>query len=365
MMRRLAMLLFIPLMLVVASGTYLYLGSLKSKVVKEGAKLPTVVKPKFELPGTMYVVQAGALFKLEKGVFTQVASGNWAQPTITPDHSKLVAVQRSDQSSDLYLLDLNGHIIKQLTHDGARIIDANHWAFYPRVSADSSSVMYSYDSPKYGFQVDFSIWSMPLNGTQAQARRRTTPNDHTGGDVNPIPLGGTAVLYVKHSNDATGVRSQIWYQPRSGFLGSALTSAADDCGQPALSPDHSQLAMICTGGTQSTRLEVAPFNGTTLGTPRVLIGGGLIAQPTWSPDGAGLAYFAPAGIVGHFELWWVPVGTVVPVTTPKPTPKPTASATRASTATATPAVSTTAAPIVPLQVTTGLDLTATSAPTWY
>ncbi len=364
MLRRLSVLLLIPLMLLVGTGTYLYLGSLKSKVLKQEAKAPPVVKPKFKLPGTMYLVQGGALFTFRDGVFRQVASGNWAQPALSPDHTKLVAVQRGAQSSDLYLLDLDGHIVKQLTHDNAKIIDANHWAFYPRVSADSSSVLYSYDSPKYGYQVDFSIWSMPLNGTQAQARRRTNANDHTGGDIQPLPLSGTATLFVRHSNDATGVRSQIWYQPRPGFLGYALTSAADDCSQPALSPDQTQLAMVCSSGKQSTRLEVAPFSGTAIGPARVLVDGGLNAQPTWSPDGHGLAYFAPAGLAGHFELWWVPVGAVVPVATPRPTATVKATAT-ASVRASSSAVVTTAAPIVPLQVTQGLDLASTSAPAWY
>lgn len=357
MARRFTLLLLIPMMLTVSLGTYLYLGSLKSGALKQRAQAPTVVKPKFTLPGTMYVVQGGALFKFENGVFTQLATGNWAQPALTPDHTRLVAVQRAAQSSDLYLLDLKGHIVKRLTQNSARIIDANHWAFYPRVSPDSSSIVYSYDSPKYGFQVDFSIWTIPINGTQAQARRRTTPNDHTGGDIDPIPLGATGLIFVRHSNDATGVRSQIWYQPWPGALGYALTSPLDDCGQPALSPDQTQLAMICSAGKQSTRLQVAPFNGTALGPPRVLIDGGLSAQPTWSPDGAGLAYYAPAGAAGHFELWWVPVGAVVPVATLRPSASPAAS-TRAP-------VVTTAAPVVPLQVTQGLDLTATSAPAWY
>ncbi|MDQ6709460.1 MAG: hypothetical protein M3Z11_02770 [Candidatus Dormibacteraeota bacterium] len=364
MLRRFSVLLLIPLMLLVGTGTYLYLGSLKSKVLKQEAKAPTVVKPKFKLPGTMYLVQGGSLFTLRDGVFTRLASGSWAQPALSPDHTKLVAVQRGAQSSDLYLLDLQGHVIKQLTHDNAKIIDANHWAFYPRVSADSSSVLYSYDSPKYGYQVDFSIWTMPLNGTQAQARRRTTANDHTGGDIQPIPLSGTATLFVRHSNDASGVRSQIWYQPRPGFPGYALTGAADDCSQPALSPDETQLAMVCSSGKQSTRLEVAPFSGTAIGPARVLVDGGLNAQPTWSPDGQGLAYFAPVGVAGHFELWWVPVGAVVPVATPKPTATVKATAT-ASVRASSSAVVTTAAPIVPLQVTQGLDLASTSAPAWY
>ncbi|HSO93235.1 MAG TPA: hypothetical protein VLS53_02035, partial [Candidatus Dormibacteraeota bacterium] len=266
MMRRLSfLLLLLPLMALVGTTVYTYLGSVKSKTVQASAHLPTVVKPKFVLPGTMFVVQEGKIFKLNGGTFSEVASGNWMQPTLTPDHTRLVAVSKGPQSSDLYLLDLQGHVVKRLTHDEARILDANHWAYYPRVSPDGASVTYSYDSPKYGYRVDFAIWSMPLNGSQSQARRRTTPNGYTGGDIAPLPVSATGLIYVRHSIDPSGVHSQLWLQTRSGYFGTPLTDSADDCSQPALSPDGTQVAMICTHGSQSARLEIAPFNGTTLG----------------------------------------------------------------------------------------------------
>ena len=356
MIRRLTFLfLLLPLMALVGTGVYTYLGGLKSKTLQASARLPTVTKPKFVLPGTMFVIQEGKIFKLSGGTFSEVASGNWMQPSLTPDHTRLVAVSKGPQSSDLYLLDLNGHVLKRLTHDDARIIDANHWAYYPRVSADGATITYSYDSPKFGFRVDFAIWSMPLNGSQWQARRRTTPNGYTGGDIEPLPVSSTGLIYVRHSIDGSGVHSQIWLQARSGLIGNPLTDAGDDCGQPALSPDGAQMAMICTHGSQTARLEIAPFNGSSLGPHQVLVATGLNAVPTWSPDGRGIVYLAPAGIAGHFELWWVPVVAVL--ATPAATATPAASPS-ASLAAPPPAVK-------PVQVTEGVDLSATSAPAWY
>jgi len=160
---------------------------------------------------------------------------------------------------------------------------------------------------------------------------------------------------VRHSIDGSGVHSQIWWQARPGLYGVPLTDAGDDCSQPALSPDGSQMAMICTHGSQTARLELAPFNGRTLGSHQVLVASGLNAVPTWSPDGRGIAYLAPAGIAGHFELWWLPLVAVL--ATPAATATPIASA---------PASPPTPAPAVkPLQVTDGVDLSATSAPAWY
>ena len=352
-LRRVAAILFVPLMLAFGSGVYLYLGTLKSKVVKEQAQLPTSTKPRFVLPGTMFVVQDGRLFKLKAGGFSEIGpAGDWSQPALTPDHTKLVAVNHNVFASDLYLLDVNGNLIRRLTNDGSRIIDGNHWAFYPRVTPDGSTVVYSYDSPKFGYTVDFSVWSMPLNGSQWQARLRTQGNHNTGGDTNPVPISSTGILYVSHSIDqSTVVHSTIFLQSRPGAIGKPLTDPADDCTQPALSPDGTQLAMICRAGKQTTRLEIAPFDGSSLGPARIVLDGGLYAEPTWEPDGQALAYFAPAGATGHFQLWYLPV--------PAP-PTPAASAAGTSPAVVFPTPRPT-----PVQVTQGVDLTATSPPAWY
>ena len=356
--RRVAALLFLPLMLAFGTGVYMYLGTLKSKAVKEHAQLPTVTKPRFVLPGTMFVVQQGRLFKLNGGSFTEIGpSGDWSQPALSPNHSQMVAVLRNGASSDLYLLDTRGNVIKRLTNDSSRSRDLsfNHWAFYPHLSADGSSVFYGYDSPKVtpsgDLHVDLSIWSMPLNGSQSQGRRWSDPYWHTGGDTSPIPVAG-GLLFVRHSIDnTTAVHSQIYLQTRPLAIAQALTPAADDCTEPAMSPTGQQLAMICSHGGRLTTLEVASFNGTALGPRRVLLQGGLYASPAWSPDGSALAYYAPTGVTGHFELWYLSV--------PQATPPPATAG-----ASATPLVFPTAEP-GPIQVTQGVDLTATSPPAWY
>lgn len=375
--RRVAALLFVPLMLAFGSGVYFYLGTLKSKAATEKAKLPTqVAKPKFVLPGTMFVVQAGRIFKLSNGLFTEIGpAGDWSQPTLTPDHSAMVVVNRGGVSSDLWLLDTNGVVIKRLTKNETRFIGNDHWAFYPHITPDGGSVVFSYDSDT-GPGVDFSIWTMPINGSQSQARRRTDPYWYTGGDVSPIPLPGNALLYVKHTIDTeTGSHSQIWYQSRPFAVGKALTDANNNCGQPSLSPDGTQLLMICSPNKQTTTLEVAPFSGGNLGPARVLLDRSLYAQPTWSPDGKAIVYYAPGDAAGHFELWWLAVP-------PPPTPPPAAVATATASAKATGSPSSKASPKAtatprptptptptpaptPIEVTQGVDLSATSPPAWY
>ncbi|HKV30427.1 MAG TPA: hypothetical protein VJT14_05355 [Candidatus Dormibacteraeota bacterium] len=359
-LRRIAAILFLPVMLGFGSGVYLYLGTLKSKVVQERPVLPTVTKPKFVLPGTMYLVQDGRMFKLNAGSFTEIGpAGDWSQPALTPDHTRLIAVSRGAQFSDIYMLDLDGHVVKRITKNDSRVIEYNHWALYPRVSPDGANLVYSYDSPKLN-GVDLSVWSMPLNGSQYQARRWTDPYWYTGGDVSPIPLARGGLLFVRHSiAPSTVVHSQIYYQARALALATPLTPEAEDCSEPALSPDGTQLAMICSRGKQTTALEVAPFNGTALGPARVLMEGGLYSSPVWSPDGKALAYYAPTGLTGHFQLWYLPLAV-------SPTPSPTASPSISTSAHPSPSiVAPPATAPLPVQVTEGVDLSATSPPVWY
>jgi Tol biopolymer transport system component len=278
----------------------------------------------------MIVIQDGVLYKLDSGKFSQLGTGgSWTQVAVTPDHSRLVAVWLNGHASELSLLDSNGNVVKQLTHDRSAILDANHWAYYPRVGLDGRTLYYSFDQPKFGYRVDLAVWSMPLNGPQTQARQMTYPHDHTGGDVMPVPLAAGALMYVKYTLGPSGIASQIWLQTRPLSAGRPLTDLADSCSQPSLSPDGKQVAMICTSGKQSGRLVVAPFDGKTLGTARTLVAGGLNSAPAWSPDGSGLAYLAPAGAGGHFQLWWLPLDGA------------------------------------PKQVTTDVDLTPTTPLIWY
>jgi Tol biopolymer transport system component len=370
-LRRIATILFVPVMLAFGSGVYLYLGTLRSKVVQERPQTPTMTKPKFVLPGTMFVVQEGRLFKLNAGNFIEIGPpGDWSQPTLTPDHTKLVAVLRAGYASDLYLLDLDGHVLKRMTKNDSKYVAYNHWAYYPHVSPDGANVLYSFDSPKDN-GVDLAVWSMPLNGTQYQARRWTDPYWYTGGDISPIPLATGGLLFVRHSIDqSTAVHSQIYFQSRPLALAKPLTSVADDCSQPALSPDGTQLAMVCSHGKQFATLQVAPFNGSALGPSRVLLDGGLYASPVWSPDGKALAYFAPSGLAGHFQLWYLTLPVVpTPTATPSATATPTATATVSAHASAhgiaSPTPTPQPTPPAPIQMTQGVDLAATSPPAWF
>jgi len=342
MRRLLAVLLTLGLMGGFAFGVNRFLASRRASIPGEASvNAPTLVRTAVPLPGTLYVAQHGGIFALTGGYFTDLhlpRTATWMQPAVIPGGHSILAVLRSDAYSDVYLIDAAGGAVTQLSHNATtgRVIQLNHWMYWPRVGADGQTFYVSYDSPKSqdSYEIDFAVWQGSLGGKLA-ARQLSEPFGYTGGDVDAVPAPGGGVLYSKYEISGGQVYSRLAIQARPLASPDYLTDAADDCGQPALSPDGARVAMVCTGGTglQSTRLEVASLTGTTLGTPRVVVDGCLCAAPAWAPDGSGLVYYAPADVSGHFQLWWI-AGAGGAVAHP------------------------------PKQVTTNLDLDALSPPAW-
>jgi len=273
-----------------------------------------VVKPSAttapSLPGTMYVAQDGALYRLKDGQFTQITdSAGWTEPAASPDGSQLVAVRRLGNYSDLYLLTSTGRIERQLTHHQAHTVEANHWSFFPRFSADGTQVFYSYDAKVVGtYQVDLAVFAMSLD--DGSVVQWTTPNAYTGGDVNPLPLKGGGLIYTKYSiDDQSQVHGQLWFQAQPATDGAALTQPADNCGAPAVSANGTLIAMVCRhSDLQSADVVVERLAADgTLGAPTTLVHGQLAAAPVFSPDGKTVAFLAPVVTGGAFQLWTVPV----------------------------------------------------------
>jgi Tol biopolymer transport system component len=259
------------------------------------------------------------------------------QPSAAPN-KQLVVVQRKPNFSDLYLLTSDGRPAAQLSHNAStQAVEDNHWTFYPRFSPDGTSLFYDFDpkDPFNSYRVDLAIFASPIGGSGARAMEWTTPNDYTGGDVQPVPLRDGSLVYTKYSiDDSFQVHSQIWVQRRAGSPGIALTAPELGCGAPAVSADEKSIAMVCTRGSNtSAELDVATFDaaGLTLGSPTTLVSGRLVASPSFSPDGKTVAFLSPNTPGGHFQMWTVGVA---------------------------------AGPSSVKQITSDLDLDSTSAPVW-
>ena len=355
-------------MLFVGTSTYVFLGTKTSKIA-EAPQKPTAATPRAQslnLPGTLYLTQSGALYSLYAGRFRQLTGeSGWAQPSLYPDGSKLVIVKWGRMYSDVYVMSRFGQVLRKVTNNAAppRNSDtgANHWSFYPRIGRDGRVYM-AYDQPKFGYDVVMSIWSMPVNGNIRQGKLWSNADDYAGGDVQPIPLRSGAVIYTKYSYgpDARLV-GQLWYLDRPftryvrSTYGRPLTGPYEDCGNPMLSPSGTQIAMICTYEKQVSYLVLASWNGKNLGPRRKIITNQMVAQPTWAPDGSGIAYFAPAIGAGQFQLWFLPKAAYDPPVAPSQSPGPGGEP--------SPSPSP-LPPVKPIQLTTNNGLDAASPMAW-
>ncbi len=326
------------LMVISGISTYVFLGTRQSKAVVPPQK-PTAASPRAQaltLPGTLYLTQSGAVYSLSAGRFHQLTpEAGWTQPSLYPDGS-LLAVRQTPLYSDVYVLNRFGTPLRPLTNNAApprnNDTGANHWSFYPRVTADGATLWMTYDGLKCSgcYDVSLAVWSMPFGGTIRQAKAWTDGGYYTGGDVQPIPLAGGGVIYTKYDYASnidyrlpSKLVSMLWYTNRANSAGRRLTDPGDDCRSPSLSPDGTQIAMVCTYEKQVSYLTIASWNGATLGPLRTIVSDQLVAQPTWAPDGSGIAYLAPAVGAGQFQLWWLPKGAyTAPLPSPSPTPTP-------------------------------------------
>lgn len=336
-------------MALISSGTYFMLGRFSTR--SSGPARPTASMPVFSLPGTIYLAQHGAIYTVSRGSVGRLNLSTatfWAQPAVSRDGTELVVSGGDSRFTDLFLVSSKGEVVRRLTDNRAREVDQNHWAFFPRFSGDGGSLFYSWDPkiPGNAFRVDLAVFSLDLRNDQPPPGRRwTQPDAFTGGDVQPQPVAGPALLYAGYSAGSDlQIQSRIWWQLKPGVPGTALTDLAANCGSPALSPAGDQLAMICSPSAAKANLVVVPFRDGVLGAPDLTIDDQAAAAPVWSPDGKGVAYLAPGKAGAGFDLWWVPVfpsGTAAA----SPSPSPAAANGRR-------------------QVTMGLDLDATSVPAW-
>ena len=121
------------------------------------------------------------------------------------------------------------------------------------------------------------------------------------------------------------------------------------------------LAQRALLGTRAAESAASPTPTAGLAADIVIPPGSMTA-PDFSlrdQDGKALAYYAPTGLTGHFQLWYLPLAVAA---TPSPTAK--ASPSASTSGSASSVVAPTPAP-VPVQVTEGVDLSATSPPVWY
>jgi Tol biopolymer transport system component len=306
----LASLATLALMAVFGFVVYSVLGTLQTKA--NTSVDPTQEQALLALPGTVYLAENGSLYSLHGLTFTKLATpaGDWYQ--VAPGSGgDLLAVDKGNGYSNLYLLSPTGQVLRTLLTESSSQYFDNHFVFYPRLSANGQTLFYAWNwiDPYADYNVDFEIQSVPLSNPGAYPTQWSIPNNYQGGDVEPLPTANGGLIYAKYAtNSQTGATySQLAYVTSPEGTINYLTTPAQNCSEPSLNPAGNEIAMICTNNKlQSDTLQVASWNGTSLGSPTVVSQGPMAAMPTWSPSGNSLIFMNVPSRGDPFQLYWIP-----------------------------------------------------------
>ncbi len=329
-------------------AVYSVLGTLKSN--RHSSQKPTQTEALLDLPGAVDVVQGGSIYRLtiSSSPSWQAPNYDWVQVEPGPD-GDILGWRTSACSATSTCSTPKAASCGNCSRSTRRSTSNNHWAYYPRVSPNGTTLFYvtdfgcQYASCGGPYNVDFEIQAVPLaDPTATPVVWSESGLYFQGGDVEPIPLANGGIIYAKYDIDTDSgpgdgdTYAQLVYASSPYATLDYLTTPAQDCAEPALSPNGTEIAMVCTNNTlQTTTLQVASWNGTTLGTPVTISTGPEPASPTWSPNGTSVLYLNTllTDKSSPFQLWWVPKANTL---------KPSA----------------------PQQVTENLNFTATSPPVW-
>ncbi len=196
----------------------------------------------------------------------QLTFGDWddRDPSVSPDGSRVAFASRREGGWDLFVLDLPSGAIQRLT-------DAGGYAGHPTWSPDGQWIAYE------GYQDgDFDIWIHPVGGGQADIQL-----SHPGMDISPAwdPVSGRRIAFVSDAAGAADIYLANLDDPDERFV-NLTRSQGPAFSNPTFSPDGAHLAY--TRRLDGLRT-ILVHDLTNLSQPAMVLGPG--EEAAWSPDG--------------------------------------------------------------------------------
>jgi Tol biopolymer transport system component len=226
------------------------------------------------------ITQITSLPEVDPGSF-----GNAFMPDVSPDGRRIVFSHDVEGSGQLYVVNIDGTGLTQLTDEPGRFHGAAHWA------PDGKSIVFVRDTATTHVGVITTMAATP------GAPMRSLTTDVIWGSFWPqYTPDGRRIMFF---SSLGGLVSAIWIMDADGSHQRRLTAAPIEAGFSDLSPDGRRVLFI---NHQNTSLPTSIFRMKLDGSSitRLTNAGPLHdVQPVYSPDGAKIAFVSdrrsPAG----------------------------------------------------------------------
>lgn len=249
-----------------------------------------------KVAGRLLFISGGQVFEWADGAARPLTSAGtrYEGPAWSPD-GKLIAVSEvGENHSDLWVLDLKGKPIRQLTRHWSHVsVQDSAWGRKPVFSPDGDRIVYVSDLGR----TDMSLWSIGVQGA-APRRLYTMPIGSGGVDWPTWSPDGRKIAFVSYPPGPYRPPQIFTWTVATGAV-AQITELKDGAFDPAWSPDGAQIAFA---GRIDGKTRVMVMRPDGSGLTR-LTEGRFDRAPAWSSDSTELAYLS--GSTGSFDLWAV------------------------------------------------------------